>query len=193
MNFPEKLKPYKGIIFFVVALLAANYFWKFTVSGDEDGSNQVLFLGLNISQPFILLASNVAKVSHTLLDFIGFHATLYPNNVIRYENHHSVWIVWACTGLKQTFIFTVILFFARGSWKNKLWFILLGWGLIYIINVLRITAIAAIVRNHPEQFELYHEHLLKYLFYILIFFIWVFWEEKIAGKEEIKESNKQDE
>ena len=117
MTFPEKLKPYKGIIFFVVALLAANYFWKFTISGDEDGSIQVMFLGLNISQPFIFMASHIAKVTHAILDFFGYHNTLYSNNVIRHENHNSVWIVWACTGLKQTFIFTVILLFARGSWK----------------------------------------------------------------------------
>ena len=34
----ETLRPYIDIILFVVALLAANYFWKFTVWGDEDGT-----------------------------------------------------------------------------------------------------------------------------------------------------------
>ena len=34
----EPLKPYYDIILFVVALLVANYFWKFTVLGDEGGT-----------------------------------------------------------------------------------------------------------------------------------------------------------
>lgn len=183
MNFPEKLKPYKGIIFFVVALLAANYFWKFTISGDENG-DEVLFFGIDISQPFIFMASHIAKVTHALINFFGMEITLFSNNVLRYENHNSVWVVWSCTGLKQTFIFTIIMLFARGAWKNKLWYIPLGWIAIYIINVLRISTITAVIKTHPELFSLLHEHIFKYLFYILIFLIWVFWEEKIVGKKE---------
>ena len=45
------LKPYTDIILFVIALLAANFFWKFTVHGDEGGI-QVIWLGMDITQPF---------------------------------------------------------------------------------------------------------------------------------------------
>ena len=47
----EGLRPYTDIILFVVALLAANFFWKFTVLGDEGGI-QVTWLGLDITAPF---------------------------------------------------------------------------------------------------------------------------------------------
>ncbi|VBB44296.1 Exosortase EpsH-related protein [uncultured Paludibacter sp.] len=183
MQFPEKLKSYKGTIFFVVALLAAHFFWKFTVIGDENG-DQVQFFGLNISQPFIFMSAHIAKISDAILNFFGFKTTLYPGNIIRYENNNGVYVIWGCTGIKQTFIFTVIMIFARGSWKNKLWYMPLGWLCIYLFNVFRIVVITAFIKDHPEWFTFLHEHLFKYLFYVMIFFIWVYWEEKIAEKEE---------
>ena len=186
MKFPEILKPYQGIIYFVIALLIANYFWKFTVSGDENGS-LVLFFGLNISSPFVFMASHIARVTHSVLNFFGFDVVLYPKNVLRYANHNNVWIAWGCTGLKQTFIFTVIMLIAKGSWQKKLWYIPLGWVFIYIINMTRIITITAVIKTHPELFILLHEYLFKYIFYILIFLVWVFWEEKIIKKEATKE------
>ena len=32
----ERLKPYEDVIIFMVTLLVANYFWKWTMSGDEN-------------------------------------------------------------------------------------------------------------------------------------------------------------
>lgn len=183
MKLPEVLKPYKGILYFITALLAAHLFWKFLVQGDESGI-MVTFLGADISRPFIVITSHLSYVSESILNFLGLGSNLYPNNVIRYQNGNSVQIAWGCTGLKQAFIFTVIMVFANGKWYNKLWYIPIGWLAIYIFNDLRIITIAAAIKNYPESFIFLHEYFLKYLFYILLFFIWVFWEEKIVGKSE---------
>lgn len=181
MKFPESLKPYRGIIFFIVALLSAHFFWKLTVIGDENGE-QVLFFGLNISQPFIILAAHIARVTDAILHLIGFNTCIFPGNVVKHGNGNAVHIIWGCTGLKQTFIFTVILFFSRGKLISKLWYIFFGWMCIYLFNVFRIIFITALMEKHPEWFNLLHEHLFKYLFYIMIFLIWVYWEEKLADK-----------
>ncbi|MGC3979621.1 MAG: exosortase/archaeosortase family protein [Paludibacteraceae bacterium] len=191
MQFPNTLKPYKGVIFFVIALLSAHFFWKFTVIGDESG-DRIIFLGLlDISQPFIFMAEHVANICYSILKFIGFNINLLPNNILRFENGHGVQVVWACTGIKQAFIFTMILAFARGCWKYKLWYIPFGLICIYLFNIFRIVFITSFVEKHPEWFDLLHEHLLKYLFYIMIFFIWVYWEEKLADKSKTK-CNKND-
>jgi exosortase/archaeosortase family protein len=102
---------------------------------------------------------------------------------LHYFNGNGVRIVWGCTGIKQSFIFLSVMLLARGSWKNKLWFIPLGLFLCYLINVVRITAITAIVKHHPEAFEMLHGYLFKYLYYGLIFLIWIFWEEVIVKKK----------
>lgn len=182
MKFPEALKPYKGIIFFVVALLTAHFFWKLTVIGDEF-ENNVTFFGLNLSQPFIVLSAHIARVTNMILHFFGYETTLYPNNIIKHANNNAVCIVWACTGIKQAFIFAVIMLFSRGKLPGKLLYIVFGWMCIYLFNIFRIVFITAVIKNHPEAFELLHEHILKYLFYVMIFFIWVYWEEKLADKK----------
>jgi exosortase/archaeosortase family protein len=113
------------------------------------------------------------------LHFVGSGAQLIDHNVIRHENGVAVRIVWSCTGLKQAYIFFCIIAFYSGNLKQKIWFIPLGLLLIYIVNILRITAITALIEPFPEYFDLLHEHLFKYLFYIIMFGMWVFWEEKV--------------
>lgn len=179
LQLPEKLKPYSGVIYFVIILLVSHFFWKYTVLGDEEGY-LVSFFGLDITRPFDFMARHTARVSHWLLQGLGFSTSLTDNNVIRHTvSLNAVHIVWSCTGIKQAYILFCILAFSRGPWQHKLWYIPLGLLCVYLFNILRITFITAIIDGHPEQFELWHEHITKYAFYIMIFGLWVVWEEKI--------------
>lgn len=180
LKFPEKLQPYKGVIYFVIVLFVSNFLWKWTISGDESDA-LVTFFGIDISQPFNWMAAHIAIVSEKWLQFFGLNIQLEPYNILRNENGHAVRVVWACTGIKQAFIYLCILIFARGTWKRKLWYIPLGLGLVHFFNIFRIAAITALMLVNPNWFEFLHEQLFKYLFYGLIFLIWVIWEEKIAG------------
>ena len=46
----NRLQPYRDIIIFVVTLLVANYAWKWTFVGDEEG-NVVTWLGMDVTAP----------------------------------------------------------------------------------------------------------------------------------------------
>ena len=145
------LRPYTDIILFVVALLAANFFWKFTVLGDEGGV-QVTWLGLDITAPFDFLATHIANAVYWVVQLVRDTIHLLPNNVLRFDSGSSVRIVWSCTALKQSFIWLIIMLVARGKWLNKLWFIPLGFVAIYLFNILRIALITLIIEHHPELF-----------------------------------------
>lgn len=175
---PEKLRPYAGIIYFMLVLVVAHFFWKFTVRGDETDTI-VTFFGFNISTPFNFMAQHVAQATAFILHFAGSDAQLIDHNVIRHENGVAVRIVWSCTGLKQAYIFFCIIAFYSNNFKQKIWFIPVGLVVIYAVNILRIAAITALVESFPEYFDLLHEHLFKYLFYLIMFGMWVIWEEKI--------------
>ncbi len=185
MKLPAKIVPYSGVIYFVVILVASHFFWKFTVLGDESDT-LVTFFGLDISAPFNYLASHVARVTADLLQTLGFSVQLEPNNVLRHENNTAVRIVWACTGLKQAYIFICIIAFYRGPIIKKLWYIPAGLVVVYLFNIFRIAAITAIIEQHPGWFDILHEHLFKYLFYVVIFGMWVLWEEKISRKKTVE-------
>ena len=90
-------------------------------------------------------------------------------------------VVWSCTAVKQSFIWLIIMLFARGPWQRKLWFIPLGWLVAYAFNIIRIAAIGLLCEHHPEMFEFYHVYLFKYLFYAVLFALWVWWVERVSN------------
>ncbi len=178
---PEKLRPYSGVIYFMVVLVCAHFFWKITVRGDETDTI-ITFLGLNISGPFNFMAAHVANATTSVLQFWGYEIQEFNNNVLRHENGVAVRIVWSCTGLKQAYIFICLIAFYNGNLKKKFWYITGGLLVVYTVNILRISAITALVGAYPNQFELLHEYIFKYLFYIILFAMWVLWDEKIVKK-----------
>ncbi len=184
IKLPQKLARYRGAIGFVVILMVSNLFWKFNVLGDETDTTVTLF-GLDISAPFIYMARHVAELCTWLLHFIGSNITLDASNTLRHENSVSVQIIWGCTGLKQAYIFFCIIAFSRGPWTKKLWFIPLGLIVVYIFNIFRITFIIAFIENHHNSFDLLHFYIFKYLFYLLIFAMWVYWEEIIVETKQL--------
>jgi exosortase/archaeosortase family protein len=175
----EPLKPYTDILLFVVALLAANYFWKFTVLGDE-GGDQVTWLGMDISRPFDWMAQHIAHVVYWLIHLTNDAVVFFEPSTIHFATGTGTKIVWGCTGLKQSFIWIVIMLVARGSWKHKLWFIPLGLACAYLFNILRITLIAMAIEHHPEWFHLLHDYVFKYMFYGMLFCLWLWWSNQIA-------------
>lgn len=184
-NYPEKLKPFKGVIIFFVILMGANIFWKYDVLGDESNNldSLVTFWGLNISAPFNWMAHHVAHVSAAMLHFFGSKVVLGPTNFLRHTNGNSVQIIWACTGIKQAYICFCILAFSRGPLLKKLWFIPLCLIVVYLFNIFRITCIVAIIENHPYWFNFLHFYAFKYVFYVIIFLMWVLWEEHFVVQD----------
>jgi len=176
----EPIKPYWDIILFVVALLVANFFWKYTVLGDE-GGDQVTWFGLDITPPFDFLATHIASAVYWLVHLVRDTVHALPDNVIWFTSGSSVKIVWSCTALKQSFIWLIIMLVARGLWLRKLWFIPLGWVCIYLFNILRIALITIIIEHHPDLFELMHTYVFKYLFYLMLFGLWVWWSNRLSG------------
>ncbi len=183
-----ELNDYKGVVLFVVCLLAANFFWKFTVQGDE-GVNEVFWLGLNITPPFRVLSEHIAQVVYRLTrlftDAVHFES---PYTVV-FDSGFAYSVVWSCTALKQSFIWLIIMLFARGGIRHKLWFIPLGWICAYMFNILRIVLIGLLSEHHPENFELYHTIVFKYLFYGMFFGLWVLWDVKIRTMDNREDEN----
>lgn len=182
ITFPEKYASYKGVLYFLVILLIAHFFWKFTMLGDES-DDVVTFFGMNISAAFNAMSEHVAKVVYAVLRFFGYGVMLEPQNVITYENGVAVRIVWACTGFKQAYIFIIIIAFYYGPFLKKLWYIPAGLVIVYLYNIFRIAAIIALIEHNPKNFEFLHEGFFKYIYYGVIFLMWVLWEEKIRKKK----------
>lgn len=177
----DALTPYRDVIIFMITLLVANYFWKFTMNGDEDGA-LVTWFGLNVTAPFDIMARHVAAAVYWLVDLFRDTAMMTDDYTIHFESGSGTRIIWGCSGLKQSFIWMCLILTVRGGWKQKLWFIPVGWVCCYAFNILRIFLIALFIEHHPEWFGMLHDYIFKYLFYGMMFGLWVIFVEKIRPR-----------
>ena len=183
----QLFEPYTDVIIFMVTLLAANYFWKFAVSGDENG-DLVTWFGLDITAPFEFMACHIASVVYWLVSLFRDTAFMTDPHTIHFTSGSGTTIIWGCTALKQSFIWFWLIATVR-PWNfqlstinfqlSKLWYIPLGWLCCYLFNILRIFLIALFIEHHPEWFHLLHDYIFKYLFYAMLFGLWVIFVEKI--------------
>ena len=185
----SQLRPYRDVIVFVVTLLVANYFWKWTMNGDEVGT-QVTWFGLDVTAPFEFMACHIASVVYGLLSLFRDTVTMPDEHTIRFTSGVGTTIIWGCSGLKQSFIWLCLILTVRPIFKSsnsqilkfsiaKLLYILLGWLCCYAFNILRIFLIALLIEHHPDWFEVLHNYIFKYLFYAMLFGLWVIFVEKI--------------
>ena len=185
----SQLRPYRDVIVFVVTLLVANYFWKWTMNGDELGE-QVTWFGLDVTAPFEFMACHIASVVYGLLSLFRDTVYMADEHTIRFASGVGTTIIWGCSGLKQSFIWLCLILTVRPIFKYsnsqilkfsiaKLLYILLGWLCCYAFNILRIFLIALLIEHHPDWFEVLHNYIFKYLFYAMLFGLWVIFVEKI--------------
>ena len=185
----SQLRPYRDVIVFVVTLLVANYFWKWTMNGDEYGE-QVTWFGLDVTAPFEFMACHIASVVYGLLSLFRDTVTMPDEHTIRFASGVGTTIIWGCSGLKQSFIWLCLILTVRPIFKSsnsqilkfsiaKSLYILLGWLCCCVFNILRIFLIALLIEHHPDWFEVLHNYIFKYLFYAMLFGLWVIFVEKI--------------
>ena len=183
LSLRQRFEPYRDVIIFMVTLLVANYFWKFTMLGDEDGA-VVTWFGMDVTAPFDWMARHIAAVVFWLVSLFRDTAFMPDDYTVRFTTGSGSRIIWGCSGLKQSFIWlclilTVVPWKDRSLWLRKLWFIPLGWLCCYAFNILRIFLIAICIEQHPDWFHMLHDYIFKYLFYGMLFGLWVIFVEKI--------------
>lgn len=178
----NQFKPLRGIIVFFITMMLANWFWKIFVH-DGDYDPDVTFLQLDITHPFLLLQHEVVRVVGLLFELFQISFALHKGNIFEFANGQNMEVVWGCTGLKQAFIFTCIILVSRGPWKHKCWYVPAGWLLIHIVNVSRICFVGIVISHNPGSFGIMHDYFLKYFFYLIIFVVWIMWEEYFFKKE----------
>ena len=180
----EFIKPYRGVICFLLAMFIANIFWKISIKGNEYGMSEILLWQIvDISGFFRIVTQQVSDSVYFILQGILGMDVSQNGLLLRFNTGENIGIIWGCSGIKQIFIFLIIMTFSYGSWKNKLWFIPLGILICYGVNVIRISVLCLIAYSYPNHLDLYHTYIFKYAFYGIIFLIWFGWNEKFGSEK----------
>jgi exosortase/archaeosortase family protein len=111
-----------------------------------------------------------------LLDLFQYNVeTDAANRILRLQNTSGVVIGGACIGFEVTALFTALIISFKGPLSKKIWFIPLGVFIIYLLNLIRISALALLVTINPEIWELNHKFIFTIIVYSFIFMMWRYW------------------
>ncbi len=171
----NKLQPFIDILLF--GLIIYFFHWLWWTGGLKGFLREFAFFGETeqflAHQVFLPAAWFVKHI-------IGYPIRTF-DNTLYFANHGYVAVEGACSGLKQFYQWTVLMLLFPGPWKKKLWYIPVGLLVIHIDNILRIIILSVVVVHWPQYWDFIHMWVLRPFFYIVIFLLWVIWEEKIRN------------
>ncbi|MFY0683197.1 MAG: archaeosortase/exosortase family protein [Balneola sp.] len=120
------------------------------------------------------ISLNVIGISKGLLESMSFEIFSY-SRVIGIFGNPGVEIVDGCNGIAAMGLFFGFMIAYPGEIKKKLSFSILGIGLIYISNIIRIIALVYTQDAKPEIFNFFHDYTTTAIFYFIIFGLWMIW------------------
>lgn len=132
-----------------------------------------------------IMGNALAACSATIMKLMGYELVQYKR-IITIEGTSGVYIADLCLGVAPMVIYSGFIFSYGNNRKDKLWFIPMGVAVIFIINVLRVTALALIQYHYNSLFKFAHEYLYVTVTYGFIFLMVIWWMNKWADKKSIQ-------
>jgi len=80
-----------------------------------------------------------------------------------------------CNGLNLLGLYGGFIIAYPGSWKKRIWFLLIGLFVLYSANVLRIAFFAVFNANFPQYWDAAHDYSSYVFFYPIVLLFWYLW------------------
>lgn len=97
-------------------------------------------------------------------------------------NQCTIYINEGCSGLKQMIQFALLMMLFPGPWKKKLWFIPLGVFIMHLTNLFRVLGLTVVMMKWPQDYMFSHDYIFRPIFYIVIFLLWMWWNDRIRKR-----------
>jgi len=121
-------------------------------------------IGTPITQILLVL-------SKFLMTLFGFKTTIHGMSL--FLNHNYVYIGTSCLGIRLMVMFSMVMFFLKGTIKSKVIFTTIGVILIFLINVIRISYVLYHLHHYNNyRLTLSIHDLYDYTIYILTIVLW---------------------
>lgn len=174
------LYAFKDVAIFMVILIVFHFLWR-------------TFVGDILSVDFIRNSANwlarqvyiesawffsVTGANVTAFDSLMVAEALRENVFICHVNNGLVYVNLSCSGLKQFYQWFFLMLLFPGPWKHKAWFIPFGILIVHLVNVFRIIGMVYVTMLIPEHWDFMHDWIMRPFFYVVMFFLWVWWNER---------------
>lgn len=143
--------------------------------------------GLYVSLRGLLVTHSAWVVEHIL----GYDFTVRGDALV-FPGNRSLIIDESCSAVKWFAHFLVLMLIFPGPWKHKAWFIPAGLLITHLVNIVRISGLAAVYVIRPGSFDLFHDYVFRPFFYLVLFLVWVVWVEYfyLPGKKKTAPGNR---
>lgn len=130
-----------------------------------------------------VLCRQIASASMLLLRATGFAASILPEapHQLLIRNMPAVYVGPACNGLVMYALFAGFVVAYPGPWLRKLWYIPTGIVIIWLLNVLRVAALAINVHYAYSSVDFNHHYTFNLIVYSCIFGLWLLWVRRLSG------------
>jgi exosortase/archaeosortase family protein len=124
------------------------------------------------TQQFSLLYLNVSQF---FLNVFGFETASYFSGRRLWiaGSNQSIEIVYDCLGTSLFFTFLIFLLAYPGRIRTKLWYIPMGFAVIFVLNAARMAALTVIVSRWPNRMDLFHHYIFQGFIFASIFLMWI--------------------
>ncbi len=120
------------------------------------------------------LSYNIIGNTAGILQNFGFEI-FTVDRIIGIGEHPGIEIVNGCNGIAAMGLFMGFILAYPGDWKNRISFTVLGIGVIYLVNILRIITLSITQAKWPSIFDFMHDYSTTAIFYLFIFLLWMIW------------------
>ena len=114
-----------------------------------------------------------AWISAKLLHLFGQAAS--SNGQIIFSSAFSISVARGCDGVEAMAIFSSAIIAFPLPWKRKLYGVLLGVSLLFLLNVVRIVSLFLVGVHYPSIFELMHVEVWQGIFILVSVGMWLGW------------------
>lgn len=122
------------------------------------------------------LIQTIINHSESILSYLGYEL-LEKNSMYHFhmgiKNTSGVIIGGPCDGLSLFILFISFILVFKGRILAKILFSATGIIVIHFLNVVRIVALAIIVKYFPQHLDFHHSYTFSLIMYLIIFGLWV--------------------
>ncbi|RYU80293.1 exosortase X [Hymenobacter persicinus] len=128
------------------------------------------------------LCANITSASAATLRLLGLDARVEAASpyLLLLNEQPVVRVGNPCNGLVLYALFAGFVLAFPGPWRRKLWFIPLGIALIYVLNIVRVGALAINHLYYHESVDFNHHYTFTFIVYACIFLLWMLWARRLA-------------
>ena len=120
----------------------------------------------------------IANLCGMLISKIGTSCEISGTTIL--SEKFSITIVQGCDSLYPTILLWAALLAHPVSWKSKMFGIIAGAVILFIMNIIRVISMFYLGRSFPSLFGPVHLYAWQALFILLTLAIWLLWAVKVS-------------